>query len=175
MRKTLKYILLFLVGTWVLCTVWIYASSTRVTYLIPEKYNGALIITAQQSDGIAINNTKHVVYDFANKKVIKLKGDLITGFFPTGYLNYYTVNSKGEKKKLEVINDISDTTKVLDNLIYVWSCFYEIGGCRIPGYKNTDYETVVIGEKKYIKNILEEQRQLINKYACAGTPENVLK
>lgn len=155
----MKKISLILLCLFVLYVAYLYITGKRETYLIPKGYEGVLLIIANQKDGIEISKS-HSIYDFTKSNIIKLKGDLITGFSPWGYQNYYAINEKGESEKLKAINEAPEKVNE-DGEIYVWSYFFEIGGCN-----NTDYEVIVISKKINTAKILQEKEKLVNHEVC---------
>jgi hypothetical protein len=154
----MKKIGLILFALFVMYIIYIYITGKRETYLIPKGYEGALLIIGHQKDGIEIS-AKHSFYDFTNGNIIKLKGNLITGFSPLGYENYYAINEKGERERLETINE--DPEKVKEDKIYAWTNYFEIGSCN-----EIDYEVIVISKKVNIDRILDEKEKLVNHEVC---------
>ncbi|HRN56211.1 MAG TPA: hypothetical protein PLL71_07150 [Agriterribacter sp.] len=167
--KVFRVILFVFLALFALYVIGSYIVGKRETFLIPEGYEGALIIIANQPDGIEINQ-KHIVYDFTKSNVIKIKGDLVTGFSPWGYLNYYEVNSMGIRKKIKVIDDDKEHASINNNQVYVWDYYFEIGGCELQGYEKTNYETLIIGKMSSVDSLLHEKHKLVNEFACKSKP-----
>lgn len=162
MRKT-GLILLCLFALYV---AYLYISGKRITYLIPKGYEGVLLIIGNQKEGIEIDKS-HAIYDFTKSNIIKLKGDLITGFSPWGYLNYYEVDEEGNKEKIETINDeVEYAADVKGDKIYIWSYYYEIGSCEVKSNGKTNYEVIVVGKKMNAETFAIEKQQLVNKEIC---------
>lgn len=156
---------LILLCLFVLYVAYLYITGKRATYLVPKGYEGVLLIIGNQKDGIEINKN-HAIYDFTKGNIIKLKGDLITGFSPWGYLNYYEVDEKGNKKKIEEIGDEAESVEVKDNEIYVWGYYYEIGGCEVRNNGKTYYEALVVSKKMNAETFAIDKQQLVNKEVC---------
>jgi hypothetical protein len=167
--KIIRNILLALVGLWILYIAYLYIFGKRETFLIPEGYEGALLIIANQKDGIEINRS-HAVYDFTKSNIIKLKGDLVTGFSPWGYQNFYVVNSAGEKNKLKVIDKNRTEGNIESRQTYVWDNYFDIGGCEVKGYQKTYYEAFIVGKASSVDKALEEKQRLINEFVCRAKP-----
>jgi len=153
----------------ILYVAYVYITGKRKTYLISKGYEGVLLIVGNQKDGIEINQS-NPVYDFTKSNIIKLKGDLITGFSPWCYLNYYEVDEKGYKKNIEEIGDEVESVEVKDNEIYVWSYYYEIGGCETRNNGKTYYEALVVSKKINAVAFAIDKRQLVNKEVCSQSP-----
>jgi hypothetical protein len=165
--KIIKIILLVFFGLWVTYVIYLYVSSPRVTYLIPKGYEGPLLIVANQRNGIEIDRN-HAVYDFTQDNVVKLKGDLLTGFFPWGYLNYYAMDEAGNKEKLETINEVPNKADTEANRIYLWSRYHKVGSCEIGGGNRTSYEFVIVSKESNTDKYLKDARDLINREACSN-------
>lgn len=156
---------LILLSLFALYVAYLYITGKRATYLIPKGYEGVLLIIGNQKDGIEINES-HAIYDFTESNIIKLKGDLITGFSPWGYLNYYEIDEKGSKRKIEVIENDVESAKVKDGEIYIWSYYYEIGGCEARNNSKTYYEALVVSKKMNAETFAIDKQQLVNKEVC---------
>jgi hypothetical protein len=156
---------LILLCLFVLYVAYLYITGKRTTYLVPKGYEGVLLIIGNQKDGIEINKN-HAIYDFTKGNIIKLKGDLITGFSPWGYLNYYEVDEKGNKKKIEEISDEAESVEIKDDEIYVWSYYYEIGGCEVRNNGKTHYEALVISKKMNAETFAIDKQQIVNREVC---------
>ena len=161
----MKKIMLILLGLFVLYVGYLYITGKRETYLIPKDYEGVLLIIGNQEDGIEINKN-NAVYDFTKSNIIKLKGDLITGFSPWGYLNYYEVDENGNKGKIEEIDEDVETANTKDNKVYIWSYYFEIGGCEVRNNGKTYYQALVASKKVNAKSIAIEKQRLINQEVC---------
>lgn len=159
--RTLKRVLIVVVGLWLLYIAYLYIASPKATYLIKKGYEGPLLIIANQEDGIEIN-PKHAIYDFTKGNVIKLKGNLVEGFFPWGYLNYYSVNENGEKENLKSIDSEGQ-----DDQIYILDNYYTSGGCEAKNVK-VYYESIIVGKESNVFRIVSEKNKLINEVACSG-------
>jgi hypothetical protein len=155
----MKKVTLILLALFVLYVAYLYITGRRETFIIPKGYEGVLLIIGNQKDGIEINKN-HAIYDFTKSNIIKLKGDLITGFSPWGYLNYYEVDGNGEREKLETINEPPETV-IENNKIYVWSYYFEIGNCN-----DVNYETIIISKKTTTDKIWTEKERLVNQEVC---------
>lgn len=154
-----------MLGLSILYVINSYITGKRETFLMPKGYEGALIIIANQPDGIEINRS-HAVYDFRKSKVIKLKGDLVIGFSPWGYLNHYEISSSGENIKIKVVDNNIEQATVNSNQIYVWDYYFEIGGCELKGYEKTNYEALIIGKVSSLDSLIGEKHRLVNEFAC---------
>lgn len=163
--KKFKIILLVLFGLWFAYLSYLYITSPRVTYLVRKGYEGPLLIIANQENGIDINRN-HTIYDFTENNVIKIKGDLLTGFFPWGYLNYYSVDESGKKEKLETIDDAPEKSGAVDGKFYVWNYYYTTGGCEVMENGKTYYESVIISRKSNTSKVIQKKNQLINDEVC---------
>jgi hypothetical protein len=161
----MKKIAIILLCLFALYVAYQYIAGKRATYLIPKGYEGALLIIANQKDGIEINKN-HAIYDFTKSNIIKLKGDLITGFFPWGYLNYYSVDAQGEKKKIKSIDDTPEGSTRPEAEIYVWSSLHDIGGCEARNHAKTNYEALIISKKSNTDKCFKEKEQLVNQEVC---------
>lgn len=159
--KRIKKILLVLVGLWLLYVAYLYLTSPKATYLIKKGYEGPLLIIANQQDGIEVN-PDNAIYDFTKGNVIKLKGNLVEGFFPWGYLNYYSVNENGEKENLKNIDSGQK-----EDQIYIWDNYYTSGGCDAKDVK-VYYESIIVGKEANLLRIISEKNKLINDVACNG-------
>ena len=154
----MKKVTLILLAFFVLYVAYLYITGRRETYIVPKGYEGILLIIGNQKDGIEINKN-HVVYDFTKSNIIKLKGDLVTGFSPWGYLNYYEVGENGEKEKIEAIDDEIETTSAEDSKVYMWSYYFEIGNCEVRNNGKTNYQALIVSKKKNVKSFAIEKRQ----------------
>ncbi|MCG9880794.1 MAG: hypothetical protein MH472_09375 [Bacteroidia bacterium] len=159
--KLFKYIIIGLITTWMIYVICIYLTGKKETFLIRSGFEGTLIILANQPDGIEINES-NVIYDFTNTNIIKLKGNLITGFSPWGYLNYYEINENNERKKLKTKDERIEELNSEDNFIYVWENYFSIGTCN-----GTDYEALVISKQKNIDSTLSLTQKMINQNVCS--------
>lgn len=156
-------------GIFVIYVISTYITGKRETFLIPKGYEGVLMIIANQPDGIEIN-TSHAIYDFTKSKVIKLKGDLITGFSPWGYLNYYAVSSTGEKVRLKVLDDSKEQANVNSNQIYVWDYYFQIGDYGVKEHQNINYEALIICKPSSVDSVIRERNALLNEFAYKAKP-----
>jgi hypothetical protein len=163
--RILKRILLVLLGVWLTYVAYLYIVSPKVTYLVRKGYEGPLVIIANQKDGIEINRNR-AVYDFTKSNLIKLKGDLLTGFFPWGYLNYYSVDGNGEQEKMESIDDAPENSTATEDKIYVWGYYYTNGGCEISKGNKIYYESLVVSKKSNTTIVVSEKNKLINQEVC---------
>lgn len=163
--RVLKRILLAILGIWLTYIAYLYIVSPRATFLIKKGYEGPLVIIANQKDGIELNR-KHAIYDFTKSTVIKIKGNLLTGFFPAGYLNYYSVDADGKKEKLEVIEDAPEAVNTTEDNIYVWGYYYTTGGCEVRSEGKVYYESLVISKESNVDRVIKEKNQLINQTVC---------
>lgn len=170
MRKVFKWMLIIALGLFAVYVISLYITGRRETFLIPEGYEGALIIIANQPDGIEVN-PKHAIYDFTKSNVIKIKGDLITGFSPLGYLNYYEVSpTTGVRKKIKVVDDDKEHATVNSNQIYVWDYYFQLGDYGVKGHQNINYEALIIGKVSSIDSIIQERNALLNEFAFKAKP-----
>jgi hypothetical protein len=161
----MKKIGLILLCLFVLYVAYLYITGRRETFLVPKGYEGVLLIIGNQKDGIEINKN-NAIYDFTKSNIIKLKGDLITGFSPWGYLNYYEVDDNGNKNKIEEINDEVESADVKENKVYMWEYYFEIGSCEVRDNGKKYYEALVVSKKTNAKTIAINKQQLINKEVC---------
>ncbi len=169
MKKVFKWILFIFLGFFALYVIGSYIMGKRETFLIPEGYEGALIIIANQPDGIEINS-KHAIYDFTKSNVIKIKGNLITGFSPWGYLNYYAVSPTGEKRKIKILDDDKEHASVNNNQIYVWDYYFQLGDYGVKGHQNINYEALIIGKASSVDFIIQKRNDLLNEFAYKAKP-----
>lgn len=156
----MKKIGTFLIVTFVLYVGCLYLVSDRETFLVPENYEGPLLIIAKQKDGLVVNE-ENTIYDFTKSNVIRIKKPLSTNLFPWGYLNYYSVDKNGKKKKIEEIHNESVEKQGLSDGIYIWDYYFEIGSCN-----DVPYEVLVVASKNNINRIINEAEILVDTLVC---------
>jgi hypothetical protein len=172
--KLLKKIFAVLGGLFILYVIYLYVFGLKQTFLFPARYSGAFIIIANQPDGVDVD-PNNVVYDFTKGNVIKIKGDLITGVSPWGYLNYYAIGTDRKKHKIVVIDDPKFQPPIKDSTIYVWDFSIEVGSCKTQGYPETFYETICMGKYSLLDSSFNERGRLLRQYGCrhGHTPSDI--
>lgn len=156
--KVYKKIVLGLIVIWLASVAWIYLTSARVTFIVPKGYEGSLLIISNQPNGIAVDR-QNIVYDFTKSNILLIKNSLDTGFTPAGYTNYYFWDKKNNKIPIEVTDDIKK--KPMDNNLYVWDNYYQIGGCELKSNTKLSYEVIVLASPRNLNKVLDERDSIL--------------
>jgi hypothetical protein len=157
LRAKNKIIILILFFVLAIYVVAIYVYADRVVYIIPDKYEGVLLIIDKGSnEGFHLKNR---IYDFRKRNV--LFSDVPEGFFPVGYWMYYYQSDSGNRFPVSKINDDPSQLNLAQNKMYLFEYYEKTGSCN--GIK---YHSVICCKPERIYYYLSKETQLIDSLIC---------